>query len=171
MTSGRRFFWSPKTSIEHIKQTIGGSTISHEEMEKLKQEQKTDIEKGAAEASRQHLRLIGLFQEIGMHPTGIHIGIEKGGTLLSDDGEELWNGAISAESFEDTMIDYLESMPESIDQTIEYVRQKLQEKRDKVAGWNKKARAAVDTATCPDCGHKLHTGVSCLESDCCGCGE
>ncbi len=26
-------------------------------------------------------------------------------------------------------------------------------------------------AKCPDCGHRLHAGVSCLESDACGCGQ
>lgn len=25
--------------------------------------------------------------------------------------------------------------------------------------------------TCSDCGHRVHPGVSCLESDCCGCGQ
>jgi hypothetical protein len=28
-----------------------------------------------------------------------------------------------------------------------------------------------DAGKCPDCSHKTHLGVSCLESDCCGCGQ
>ena len=24
---------------------------------------------------------------------------------------------------------------------------------------------------CPDCGHRVHSGVSCLTSDVCGCGQ
>jgi hypothetical protein len=26
-------------------------------------------------------------------------------------------------------------------------------------------------STCPSCGHRVHSGVSCLESDACGCGQ
>jgi hypothetical protein len=26
-------------------------------------------------------------------------------------------------------------------------------------------------AKCPNCGHRLHEGLDCQESDCCGCGQ
>ncbi len=33
------------------------------------------------------------------------------------------------------------------------------------------ARLRTDTDKCPDCGHRAHAGVSCFESDACGCGQ
>lgn len=33
------------------------------------------------------------------------------------------------------------------------------------------SRLAEQGAKCPYCGHQLHEGVSCLDSDCCRCGQ
>jgi hypothetical protein len=35
----------------------------------------------------------------------------------------------------------------------------------------KRFRIETFPDSCPDCGHKNHAGVSCLDSDACGCGQ
>jgi hypothetical protein len=54
-------------------------------------------------------------------------------------------------------------------QALKEIRKIIREEEiDRLAALPASGQAA---STCPSCGHRVHSGVSCLESDACGCGQ